>query len=382
MTEILHGSESVTEGHPDVICNRIAGEILDAAIIASEKVGGKPRVAMEVSAKGTQEGGELWLFGEVSLPIGVTLDYETIARKTVASIGYTDPKSNFSSEHTDVRLSITEQSQDIDRGVSQKRLGAGDQGVMFGGAVASDGPEFMPLPIMIAHALTQKHTELMKKGQLTYLRPDGKAQVLVRYDGLIPVGIEHVTMAASHDPLVELGQVREDLYKHIIMPVLDEFGFGLDAKHNLVINGGGAWTIYGPLADAGTTNRKIVVDSYGGAFSHGGGGFNGKDPTKVDVTGAVGARYVAKALVREGLAKKLQIEVNYSLGIPDAVGVNFETYGTRQVSSDTLKKRANQVLDFSVSGIIDTLKLWQPIYGQAAAGGWFGRQEFPWEQHP
>ncbi|MFH0943558.1 MAG: methionine adenosyltransferase, partial [Candidatus Beckwithbacteria bacterium] len=328
MTEIIsHASESVSAGHPDKVCDQVAAAILDQAIEASAPVGIRPRVAMEVSAKGRPEGGTLMLFGEVTLPEKVKLNYEEIARKTVAEIGYSAQNSQFHSGLQELLIRITQQSADINHGVSGKRTGAGDQGLMFGGAV-DETPELMPMPIAIAHALTDRYTGLYQ-GKFNWLRPDAKSQVLLNYQNGYPVGVNRIIIAASHDANFSLADLRPALIKELILPVLDAYKLRItDPTEQIIINGAGEWTIYGPLADAGTTNRKIIVDSYGGAFPHGGGGFNGKDPTKVDLAGAVGARYIAKSLVAEKLARKVQVEVSYVIGQPDPLSVNINTFGT------------------------------------------------------
>lgn len=256
---VRHVSESVTAGHPDKVCDIIAAAILDAATTASLIVGSKPRVAIEVSAKGDmgKSRGTLMLFGEVTLPKGVKLNYEKIARDTIASIGYTDPNYGFWYGMKDVILRITQQSSEIAKGVGKKRTGAGDQGIMFGGAISGEGPELMPLPIMIAHALTDRYTQVFKQKVLKYLRPDGKAQVVIEYNNEHPVSVENVTLAASHNSHTKKSQVNEDLYKEIVKPVLDKFHYYLkDIKSQFTCNGAGAWTTFGPLADAGTTGRK------------------------------------------------------------------------------------------------------------------------------
>jgi S-adenosylmethionine synthetase len=379
---ICHGSESVAAGHPDKVCDQVAAQILDEALAASAPFGARPRVAMETSVKGTPDGGIMLLFGEVTLPDGVSLDYEQIARRTVAEIGYNDPKAGFHNGLKELLVRISQQSANIDHGVSRKRTGAGDQGLMFGGAV-DETAELMPMPIAVAHALTDRYTELYEGG-LNYLRPDAKSLVVLNYESGYPAGLNQVVIAASHDACLELPQLRQELTRELIKPVLAAYGLKIsDPDRQIVINGAGAWTIYGPLADAGTTNRKIIVDSYGGAFSHGGGGFNGKDATKVDVTGAVGARYLAKALVAEKLARKVQVEVNYVIGQPDPLAVLIDTFGTATRTDKIINGRAREILDLSVDGIIDTLDLFNPAkvsYRQAAAGGWFGRSQFPWEQ--
>jgi S-adenosylmethionine synthetase len=383
MSEYIKASESVTEGHPDKLCDRIAANILDHATEASLAVGKQPNVAMEVLAKGTQDGGMLTLAGEVTLPTGVSLDYESIARETIRSIGYTKPEYGFHHGLKNLALFITQQSSDIALGFNGKgKTGAGDQGFMIGGAVAEDGPEFMPLPIMISHALTNAHTEAFKNGSIPHLRPDGKSQVVVKYVNDRPKSIEQVTIAASHDPDIQEKELREMIYQLLVLPVLDRFGFSIDPDHQLIVNGTGSFIQCGPLADAGLTNRKIIVDSYGGFFSHGGGGFNGKDWKKVDVTGAVGARYVAKELVAMKLARQVQIEVSYTIGRPDPHAISVFTFDTENVPVEKIQRIAKNVLDLSVDGIINGLQLARPIYWETSAGGWFGRREFPWEQVP
>jgi S-adenosylmethionine synthetase len=322
----------------------------------------------------------VFIFGEVTLPHGITIDYASIAKRVIRSIGYTDPLSGFCAERCRYIIEVSEQSHDIAQGVCQKRTGAGDQGMMFGGAVAGEGEEYMPLPIMVAHAITRRYTFLYQQKLLPYLRPDGKAQVVVAYRDGKPSHISHVTIAASHATDVSVENVRNDMYEQVIVPVMDLFHFARPTKQQVLVNAGGSWTLYGPLADAGTTNRKIIVDTYGGVFAHGGGGFNGKDWTKVDVTGAVGARYVAKNLVAQGLAKKVQIAVCYALGYPDPLGIGIETYGTQTVPIDEIKKRSQQILDLSVDGILSSIDMHQPHYEQLGSGGWFGRHDMPWEK--
>lgn len=382
MSVEMHVSESVAAGHPDKVCDQVAAAILDQAIEVSAQIGRRPRVAMEVSAKGRPEGGTLMLFGEVTLPEGVKLDYEQIARKTVADIGYNDPNFGFQANLQELLIRITQQSANINHGVSGCRTGAGDQGLMFGGAV-NETPELMPMPIAIAHALTNRYTELYKGG-FDWLRPDAKSQVVLNYENGYPVGINRIIVAASHDSSVELGFLREQLIKELILPAVESYGMKItDPEAQIIINGAGKWLIYGPLADAGTTNRKIIVDSYGGAFLHGGGGFNGKDPTKVDLAGAVGARYIAKALVAEKLARRAQVEVSYVIGRPEPLSVNINTFGTANRREEVIYSRSREILNLSVDGIIEGLSLFDPAkikYQQAAVGGFFGRKEFPWEQ--
>lgn len=377
---MIRTAESVTEGHPDAICNRTVNAILDAARDASQPYGIDPRVAMECSVKGNEHGGTMFLFGEVTLPRGATINYENVARQTVRTIGYTDPSAGFYDGFPHFILDITQQSSEIGQGVSGKELGAGDQGSMIGLAIAEDGPACMPMPIMIAHALTSQLTQLFKSGQLPYLGPDGKSQVGVRYHKGHPVAVEHVTIAASHSRNVKLGQVRDDLQRLVIVPVLDTFHFSINAHTGVIINGAGAWTDYGPRADSGTTGRKNIVDSYGIRYPHGGGNFNGKDWTKVDMSGAVAARYVAKTLVANGLARKILIEVCYTIGKSHPNSVTIETFGTNRVPLAEIRKKARSVLDFSVGAIIEQLRLRDQTYAPLGAGGWFGREGYSWEQ--
>lgn len=382
MKTVYRSSESVTEGHPDAICNKIAGAILDAATRASLPFGIDPRVAIEVSAKGDMNSsrGTLFIFGEVSLPKGVQLDFAKIARKTIRDIGYTNADDGFYDGLTNLILAITQQSSEISHGVTRKQIGAGDQGLMFGGAVANEGPEYMPLPIMVAHAITAKLTKLYKQRTLPQLRPDAKSQVVIKYEDDKPVAVEHITVSVAHNKKITQLQLKNDILTQVIKPILAAFKLKLPKRTHIAINAAGPWTIFGPLADAGTTNRKIIVDSYGGAFPHGGGGFNGKDWTKVDMSGAVAARFLAKNLVARNLAKKIQVEVCYTIGLPKPQTFNIETFDTETVPLSQLYKEAHKIIDLSVSGIIKSLHLAQPIYERAASGGWFGRNEFPWEK--
>ncbi len=381
MRTYLETAESVTEGHPDKMCDKIVATALDNAIESSAPLGIRPRVALQAGAKGHERGGSLLLFGEVTLPKGVTLDYETIARSVIRDIGYTDPSYGFYDGMEDVRILLTEQSVDIDKAVSHKKARAGDQGIMISGAFSGDGPELMPMPIMIAHALTNKLTQVFKSSELPYLRPDGKSQVVIRYQNGKPVSVEEVTIAASHDYHVEKGQLREDIYKKVVEPTLDPLNFWISMEQ-LIVNG--FHSAFGPTADAGADNRKIVIDQMGGRCPVGGGGLNGKDPTKVDFSGAMAARYVAKALVANNLAGRVQLEVSYSLGQPDPRSVNIKTFGSRArgITEGELYKFQEKILPLSVSEIIDRLDLFQPRFASAAVGGFFGRSEFPWEQVP
>jgi S-adenosylmethionine synthetase len=373
-------AESVTKGHPDKICDSIAAAILDEAIKRSKKSDVHPKVAMEVSVKGNQKtGGTLLLFGEVTLPRGVALDYDKIARRVIESIGYDKSEYGFHNGLPEVILRISQQSADIAHGVNRKKTGAGDQGLMFGGAVY-ETPELMPLPIMLAHGLTQGITACRVNKTLPYLKPDGKAQVVVRYINDKPTSVVSITIAASHDESVDTKTLKDDLKTYVIDPVLSKYGCPLDDDAELFINGAGRWTVFGPLADAGTTNRKIVVDTYGGYFPIGGGGLNGKDPTKVDLSGHLAARYIAKNVVAHKLCSKAQILLSYTIGQPSPQSITIDTFGTQKVSDQVLNSKVKELLDLSVDGIINGLSLFSPVYEQAASGGFFGRNEFPWEK--
>lgn len=380
----IRSAESVTAGHPDKLCDAIAGALLDEAIRRSREVDRVPRFAMEVGAKGDRnKGGLVTFLGEVTLPYGVSLtedDYKQVTANVLRNVGYIEPASGFSAEDISYIFRITEQSADIARGVSRNRTGAGDQGKMTGGAV-TETPELMPLPIALAHRLTQGLTEVRNTGLLPYLRPDGKSQVVIRYDEHgIPRGVQSITISTSHERGVDQEQLHRDIRQFVIDPALDQYDIGLDDNAELFINWAGPWTIYGPLADAGHINRKIVVDTYGGYFPVGGGGLNGKDPTKVDLSGHLATRYIAKQLVREKLASQVELEVAYTIGHPEPVGLRIDTHGTAQVKEQVLYDRAREVLDLSVDGIINAFDLFQPIYGQTAVGGYFGREQFAWER--
>jgi S-adenosylmethionine synthetase len=379
------GSESVTKGHPDIVCDMIAASILDHAIKSSAIFGKRPRVAIEAAAKGDLEkGGYLALLGEVTLPTHVQLDYLQAAREAIRFAGYTDPSLGFYDGLQDTRVKITQQSNDINIGVSREKVGAGDQGIMFGGAIKGEAPELMPMPIMIAHALTARLTDVRESGILQGLRPDGKSQVVVGYDSRgRPISVEKVTLAASHDPTYPLRQLYADLTREVIEPVLDSFHFGLPRnKEDVIVNGTGRFINCGPTADAGVTNRKIIVNTYGGVFPHGGGGLNGKDGTKVDVAGAVFARFVAKTLVANGFADKVQINIGYTIGQPEPDFINIETFGTEKYPLKMIQNIVKRTFDFSVQGIIDQLDLFRPIYTDLAAGQWMGKHGAPWEQTP
>lgn len=362
----LFTSESVAAGHPDKIADRISDAILDEILrqdphgkAGIETVAGANRVA---------------LFGEINTTAQV--DFEQVVRKTVAELGYTNPSWGFS-DSSPVEVYIHTQSPEIAQGVTDDS-GAGDQGMMFGFAI-NETPELMPMPIAIAHALTRKLDQVRTTKQLGYIRPDGKSQVTVRYENDKPAGIETVVIATAHDEQIGDDQVRSDVYKHVVSPVLSDFGFSID-EQNLVVNGTGTWHIPGPESDAGLTGRKIVVDTYGGYARVGGGAFSGKDPSKVDRSGAYAARFIAKNIVAAGLADKCEVGLAYVIGKPLPLMKTVDTFGTGKKSQTEIEDFANKLIDTSVKGIIDKLNLRRPIYQATSAYGHFGNPDFAWEQ--
>lgn len=362
----LFTSESVCAGHPDKICDAISDAIVDAALAADPH----SRVAAEVVAGANR----ICLFGEVTTKADI--NYEKVAREVVERLGYTVPAWGFSQE-SEFSNDIHQQSPDIALGVNQD--GAGDQGMMFGFA-CDETPELMPLPITLAHALTKRIDEAREKGELKWLRPDGKAQVTVRYEGEKPVAVEKLVAAVAHDENVQADQVRADVIKHIFTPVFEKYGFALPSDENIVVNGTGLWHIPGPESDAGLTGRKIVVDGYGGYARVGGGAFSGKDPSKVDRSGAYSARYIAKNIVAAGLASKCEVGLAYVIGQPRPLMQTIDTFGTAKVSDKELHAFKDKLIDTSVKGIIETLDLARPIYSQTAAYGHFGKADLPWEK--
>lgn len=362
----LFTSESVCAGHPDKICDAISDAIVDAALAADPKA----RCGIETVAGANQ----ICLFGEIKT--SAQLDFEKIARDKVAQLGYTRPEWGFSQEST-FSNDIHQQSPEIAMGVDAD--GAGDQGMMFGFA-CDETPELMPLPITLAHALTKRIDEAREKGELKWLRPDGKAQVTVRYEGEKPVAVEKLVAAVAHDENVLAEQVRADVIKSIFTPVFEKYGFALPSDDNIVVNGTGLWHIPGPESDAGLTGRKIVVDGYGGYARVGGGAFSGKDPSKVDRSGAYAARYIAKNIVAAGLASKCEVGLAYVIGQPRPLMQTIDTFATAKVSDDELHAFKDKLIDTSVKGIIETLDLARPIYSNTAAYGHFGKDDLPWER--
>lgn len=366
MQSYLFTSESVCAGHPDKICDQISDGLLDELLTQDPHT----RTGIETVAGANQ----ICLFGEVKTK--ATIDYEKVVRTIVTRLGYTVPEWGFSNESAFTNA-IHEQSPEIAMGVDQD--GAGDQGMMFGFA-CDETPELMPLPIIIAHALTKRIDEAREKGELKWLRPDGKAQVTVLYEEGKPVAIEKLVAAVAHDESMNHKEVREGIIQKVFKPVLKQYSLSLPQDKDIIVNGTGLWFIPGPQSDAGLTGRKIVVDTYGGYARVGGGAFSGKDPSKVDRSGAYAARYIAKNIVAAGLAAKCEVGLAYVIGQPRPLMQTIETFGTATVSEKTLHDFKDKLIDTSVKGIITTLNLLRPMYQQTAAYGHFGRKEFPWEK--
>jgi S-adenosylmethionine synthetase len=378
----LFTSESVTEGHPDKICDQIADAILDEIIAVDPNA----RVACEVATNT----GMVVVMGEITTKCYV--DIPKTVRRTIKEIGYTRAKFGFDSDTCAVITSIDEQSPDIalgvDRSMEAKKenriedydvIGAGDQGMMFGFA-CNETPELMPMPISFANKLTKRLAEVRKDGTLPYLRPDGKAQVTIEYDEDKPVRVDTIVVSAQHHPDMDHDAIEKDIIEYVIKPVIpDDL---LDDKTKYYINPTGRFTVGGPQGDSGLTGRKIIVDTYGGYARHGGGSFSGKDPTKVDRSASYAARYVAKNIVAAGIADKCEVELAYAIGLARPVSVRVDTFGTGRLSDDKMIELINNNFDLRPAAIIDKLKLRQPIYRQIAAYGHFGRTDLdlPWEK--
>ena len=368
MEKRLFTSECVTCGHPDKVADAISDAILDACLAQDPN----SRVACET----TVTTNFCLICGEITTKAKV--DYEAVAREVIASIGYTIPEDQFAADTVEVLCKVHTQSADIAMGTNDEVGGAGDQGMMFGGA-CTQTPELMPLPVALARALANRLTACIESNDL--LRPDGKTQVSVEFDeqGKV-VGIDTVVVSVMHSADFEMSELRRYIREGVIAPVLKQYGFDVADVANIHINPTGNFVIGGPNGDTGLTGRKIIVDTYGGYFSHGGGAFSGKDPTKVDRSGAYMARYMAKNLVAAGLAEQVEVQLAYAIGVAEPVSVRVNSYGTGKIADEEMTALLRKYCDLTPGGIIRKLQLRRPIYSQTARNGHFGADNLPWEQ--
>jgi S-adenosylmethionine synthetase len=374
-TRHLFTSESVGEGHPDKLCDQISDAILDACL--------REDPASHVACETFASTALVLVGGEITT--NTYVDVQDVARTIARDIGYTDADYGLDCDSMAVLDMIHNQSPDINQGVAGTGLdefkgqqGAGDQGMMFGFA-CTETPELMPAPIMYAHALLHRATNLRKSKKLPWLRPDAKSQVTIEYDGHKPVRIDTVVISHQHDPDVTHATIKESIIEEVIKPELGKTGL-LDMQTKYFINPTGRFVVGGPFGDTGLTGRKIIVDTYGGMGRHGGGAFSGKDPSKVDRSAAYMARYVAKNIVAAGLAERCEVQLAYAIGVPFPVSVMVDTFGTGTVDESAITRAVTEVFDLSPAGIISTLDLCRPIYQPTAAYGHFGREGFPWEK--
>ena len=373
----LFTSESVTEGHPDKLCDFISDSVLDAyfkrdpyARVACETVAGK---------------GQILVTGEITSTAEV--DIEKIVRDTIREVGFDNEKTDIDYKTCKVLLNISKQSPDIAMGVDksleqksgskQESEGAGDQGMMFGFAT-DETDEYMPMPIYLAHKLARKLTEVRKNGTINYIRPDGKVQVTVEYDKNIPKRIDTIVVSTQHKEKADLEQLKKDIIEYVVKPVVPQEL--LDDETKYYINPTGRFVIGGPLGDSGLTGRKIIVDTYGGYSRHGGGAFSGKDPTKVDRSAAYMARFIAKNIVANGFAKKCEIQLSYAIGVAKPISIYVDTFGTGTIPDTEIVKKINNTFNLTPRGIIESLDLRRPIYTQTTNYGHFGKKDLPWEQ--